>query len=84
MVVSAVTPFGSAPLNAVVCRTSGVPTGMGKAAGVAAGLAALRPHWGGLASPLNWFVATIVRLEGAQKLKFNRRADGYVRVETAK
>jgi hypothetical protein len=50
---------------------------MGKAAGVAAGLAAFRPHWGGLASPLNWFVATIVRLEGAQNLKFNCRADGY-------
>ena len=54
-----------------------MPTGMGKASRVAAGLAAFGPHWGGLASPLDGFVATIVRLEGAQKLKFNRREDGY-------
>ena len=73
MVVSAVTPFGSPPLpplNAVVCRTSGVPTGMGKASRVAAGLAAFPPHWGGLASPLKWVIATIVGLAGAQKLNF--------------
>jgi hypothetical protein len=50
---------------------------MGKASRVAAGLAAFPPHWGGLASPLKWLIATIVGLEGAQKLKFNRREDGY-------